>query len=63
MNGQLLAKRGEPTLIAAVRRAVANGMTWADFVAMCAPEFGAVIGRHGEIDGWTRPEATKENSR
>lgn len=55
MSGPAVAKRGEPTLLAAVRRAVANGMTWSDFVAMCAPEFGAVM-REGAIDGWTKPE-------
>lgn len=54
VSGPALAKRGEPTLLAAVRRFVANGGTWSDFVQLVAPEFGAVM-REGAVDGWTKP--------
>lgn len=55
MSGSALAKKGDPTLIAAVRRYVANGGTWSDFVQLAAPEFGAVM-REGAIDGWSKPK-------
>ena len=55
-----LAKKGAPTLLAAVRRAVESGMTWQQFVELCAPEFGSVM-REGAIDGF-RP-VVKERRR
>ena len=55
-----LAKKGAPALLAAVRRAAEAGMTWQQFVELCAPEFGAVM-REGAIDGF-RP-VVKERRR
>lgn len=62
MSGPALAKKGDPTLLAAVRRVRENGMSWSDFVRLVAPEWGAIVGRHGEIDGWVRPETGKKKT-
>lgn len=51
MSGPVLGKKGDPTLLAAVRRVRDNGMTWQQFIEATAPEFGAVF-RDGAIDGW-----------
>ena len=57
MSGPAVGKKGDPTLLAAVRRFVANGGTWEQFVQLTAGEFGAVF-RENAIDGWT-PAKTK----
>ena len=57
-----LAKKGAPTLLAAVRRQVAAGMTHEEFVQLTAPEFGATL-REGHVNGWTIPEAKKGRRR
>ena len=46
-----LAKKGDPTLLAAVRRFRDNGGTWSDLVKLVAPEFGACF-ENGGILGW-----------